>query len=92
MGNRVTTVINGTTTYTTNNLNEYTRVGGAAYYYDADGNLLSDGTNTYTYNALNQLTGVDVVRAARRPTPIMPWGSAWLRRRTGRQLSPCSIR
>ncbi len=59
MGNRITTVINGVnTTYTTNNVNEYTSVGGVAYQYDADGNLLYDGTNTYTYNALNQLVSV----------------------------------
>ena len=40
MGNRITTVINGVTTaYTTNDMNEYTSVGGVAYTYDADGNL-----------------------------------------------------
>ena len=59
MGNRITTVINGvTTTYATNNMNEYTSVGGVTYSYDADGNLISDGANTYTYNSLNQLIGV----------------------------------
>ena len=58
-GNRTSTVINGATTvYTSNNMNEYTTVGGVPYTYDADGNLISDGTNTYTYNALNQLIGV----------------------------------
>ena len=51
-GNRISTVINGVTTvYTSNNVNEYTTVGGVPYTYDADGNLTSDGTNTYTYNA-----------------------------------------
>src|SRR5207244_1452265 len=59
MGNRTSTVINGVTTlYTTNDMNEYTSVGGVAYTYDADGNLTSDGTNTYTYNTLDQLIGV----------------------------------
>jgi YD repeat-containing protein len=59
MGNRTSTIINGvTTTYVTNDMNEYTNVGGVAYTYDADGNLLSDGTNTYTYNSLNELTSV----------------------------------
>ena len=44
MGNRITTVINGVTTaYTTNNMNEYTSVGGVDYTYDADGNLLPTG-------------------------------------------------
>ena len=53
------TVINGvTTTYTTNNMNQYTSVGGVACKYDANGNLLYDGTNTYTYNSLNELTSV----------------------------------
>ena len=59
MGNRTSTVINGVTTvYTTNDMNEYTSVGGVAYTYDADGNLTSDGTNTYSYNTLNELIGV----------------------------------
>ena len=59
MGNRITTVINGVTTaYMTNDMNEYTSVGGVAYTYDADGNLISDGTNTYTYNSLNQMISV----------------------------------
>ena len=40
MGNRITTVINGVTTaYTTNDMNEYTSVGGVNDTYDADGNL-----------------------------------------------------
>jgi RHS repeat-associated protein len=59
MGNRTSTVINGvTTTYVSNDMNEYTSVGGVAYTYDKNGNLLSEGTNTYTYNSLNELTSV----------------------------------
>ena len=59
MGNRTSTVINGVTTvYKTNDMNDYTNVGGVGYTYDADGNLTSDGVNTYAYNALNQLVGV----------------------------------
>src|SRR6185312_10150476 len=59
MGNRITTVINGVTTaYTTNDVNEYTSVGGVKYNYDAGGNLTFDGVNTYRYNSLNQLAGV----------------------------------
>jgi RHS repeat-associated protein len=63
MGNRVSTVLNGTTAaYTTNDLDQYTAIGGAALSYDADGNLISrtDGgqTTTYTYDALSRLTGV----------------------------------
>ena len=56
VGNRTTTVINGVTTdYVTNNLNEYTSIGGVAQTYDADGNLTGDGISTYTYDSLNRL-------------------------------------
>ena len=63
-GNRTQTIINGVTTvYTTNNMNEYTQVGGTHYTYDADGNMISatdaSGTTTYTFNAQNQLTAVN---------------------------------
>ncbi len=59
MGNRTSTLLNGSTTaYTINNMNQYTAVGGTAYTYDADGNLLGDGTNTYTYDSLNEMTSV----------------------------------
>jgi RHS repeat-associated protein len=59
-GNRVKVVdsLLGTTTYTTNSVNEYTSINGVAQTYDADGNLTGDGTNTYTWNDLNQLTSV----------------------------------
>ena len=61
LGNRIQTVLNGATTgYTTNNLNEYSAVGGTTNTYDLDGNLIqqtgSGGTRTYTYDALNRLT------------------------------------
>ncbi len=63
MGNRTTATQNGvTTSYTTNDLNQYTAVGGASYSYDKDGNLLvttgAGGTTTYTYNVQNQLIGL----------------------------------
>ena len=62
-GNRTKTIINGvTTTYTTNNMNEYTQVGDTTYGYDANGNQISatgpDGTTNYSFNARNQLVGV----------------------------------
>ncbi len=58
-GDRTSTVVNGvTTTYTSNDVNEYTSVGGTTDTYDAAGNLISDGTNSYRYNALNELTSV----------------------------------
>jgi RHS repeat-associated protein len=54
-GNRTTTVSGAASTnYNVNNLNQYTSVGGHAYNYDADGNLISkstsSGTWTYTYD------------------------------------------
>jgi RHS repeat-associated protein len=63
VGNRTSTVINGVTTlYTTNDVNEYTQVGGTTYTYDANGNMISatdaSGTTTYTYHQNNQLVGV----------------------------------
>ncbi|HCI45358.1 MAG TPA: hypothetical protein DE315_07520 [Candidatus Omnitrophica bacterium] len=42
-------------TYVSNNLNQYSNVGGTAYSYDNNGNLISDGTNAYTYDELNHL-------------------------------------
>ncbi|MEG3916398.1 Calx-beta domain-containing protein [Microcoleus sp. w2-18bC1] len=62
-GNRTRVTDNGTNTnYTSNNLNEYTKVGNAVYTYDKDGNLISktegEKTSTYTYNAENRLTKV----------------------------------
>lgn len=43
------------TTYTTNNMNEYTNVGGTAYQYDQNGNLTNDGVFAYTYDYENRL-------------------------------------
>ena len=51
-----------TTSYATNNLNEYTSAGSVTYSYDANGNLMtrSDGgvTTTYGYDAENHLVSV----------------------------------
>jgi RHS repeat-associated protein len=59
-GNRTQTIINGvTTTYLSNNLNQYTSIGTEHLSYDADGNLVSrtDGatTSTYRYDDENRL-------------------------------------
>ena len=51
-----TQAANGSTSYTANNLNQYSAVGGTSYSYDNNGNLHSDGTNTWNFDALNRLT------------------------------------
>ena len=61
VGNRIRTIENGATTeYTTNNLNQYTRIGAATLTYDADGNLVrqTEGgqSSTFSYNWDNLLT------------------------------------
>ncbi len=63
VGNRLsqTVTINGlsaTTTYLYDDANRLTSVGGVAYTYDNNGNLLSDGANTYSYDAANRLISV----------------------------------
>jgi RHS repeat-associated protein len=62
-GTRAAVVTDGTPiAYTTNDMNQYTAVGGTTYTYDADGDLVSSadstGTTTYQYDALNRLTGI----------------------------------
>ena len=63
VGNRIYIIENGVRTdYTTNSLNQYTKVGDTTYAFDADGNLLSEtslsGTTTYTYDDENRLIAV----------------------------------
>jgi RHS repeat-associated protein len=53
-GNR-SQVTSPSTTYTTNNLNQYTSVGSDSFSYDDNGNLTSDGHQSYTYDAENRL-------------------------------------
>jgi RHS repeat-associated protein len=74
VGNRIRTIVNGEVTeYTTNDMNQYTEVGAAAYSYDADGNLIAeiDGgiTTTYAYDFDNRLVGVT--------TPTETWSYAY---------------
>lgn len=63
LGNRVRSLDNGAvTTYTTNNVNAYTRVSGGldmVPQYDDNGNLLNDGKHNYAYDFNNRLVGVD---------------------------------
>ncbi|MDM3852567.1 MAG: pre-peptidase C-terminal domain-containing protein [Aphanizomenon gracile PMC627.10] len=62
-GNRTVIKDSGVdTSYITNNLNQYTKVGGTTYTYDRDGNLATktqDGiTSSYTYDSENHLVEV----------------------------------
>jgi RHS repeat-associated protein len=62
-GNRTSVNDGGVTTaYATNDLNQYTTVGGEQLTYDADGNLTGEtgpsGTTAYAYNALGELTSM----------------------------------
>jgi RHS repeat-associated protein len=41
--------------YTANGLNQYTAAGGAAFCYDANGNLTADGSSVYLYDIENRL-------------------------------------
>jgi RHS repeat-associated protein len=63
VGNRLTQDANlagqpASTSYTYDSANRLTNVGGVAYAWDANGNLLNDGTNTYAYDSANRLTTV----------------------------------
>jgi YD repeat-containing protein len=60
-GNRTSVVDNGaTTSYSANNLNQYTAVGSLPpLTYDPNGNLTSYTGWTYTYDARNRLTSVN---------------------------------
>jgi RHS repeat-associated protein len=67
-GNRISETVNSaTTTYVTNDINEYTSstTNGVAtnYQYDADGNLIAQSVGgsmtSYSFNELNQLTAVN---------------------------------
>jgi len=55
LGNRDSVVDSTTTSYTSNNVNQYTDVGGTTFGYDTNGNLTGDGNNTYEYDYENRL-------------------------------------
>lgn len=57
----------GTTSYTTNALNQYECVGNKWYDYDDNGNLTYDVNFFYTYDAENHLTKVTRMQAATAP-------------------------
>ncbi len=47
-----------TTTYTDNNLNQYTAVGSYTYVHDKNGNLTDDGSQKYEYDYKNQIVRI----------------------------------
>ncbi len=56
LGNRTSVTDNGSTTsYSINNLNQYTWVGTTNLSYDTRGNLTGDGVWTYGYDSMNRL-------------------------------------
>ena len=58
LGNR-TKVTNGSEiSYQSNQLNQYTTIGGTSYSYDVNGNLTYDGVYTYIYDCENRLIEV----------------------------------
>lgn len=58
VGNRTNVTDNGSgTSYTANNLNQYTAVGGASPTYDPNGNLTNYNGWGYAYDAQNRLWG-----------------------------------
>jgi len=65
----------GTTSYTANNLNQYTAVGGASPTYDNNGNLTFDGTVTYCYDVESRLTRAIAAGTCASPTTTI---GTWL--------------
>jgi len=61
----------GTTSYTANNLNQYTAVGGASPTYDNNGNLTFDGTVTYCYDVEGRLTRAITAGTCASPTTTL---------------------
>ena len=83
LGNRTSSSDGATnTTYTNNNLNQYTAISGTDLQYDGNGNLIFDGQFTFQFDEANQLTAVDNGTAAnykydpfgRRIAKITPQG------------------
>lgn len=67
LGNRTRTVVNGAaTSYTANNMNQYTTAGATEFMYDSDGNLIQengpDGLKQYTYDEISRLVRVQTLQ------------------------------
>ena len=65
VGNRTSVTDGGSSTsYTPNNLNEYTAVGAVSPTYSTDGNLITYGNWSYAYDSYNRLTGATNISAS----------------------------
>lgn len=61
LGNRESVVSGTTINYSSNNVNQYTLVGGQNPSYDNNGNMIDDTNNTYEYDDENRLIKVITV-------------------------------
>ena len=61
--------------YTANGQNQYTSAGGAAFGYDANGNLASDGSTSFAYDAENRLVSASGAKNA--SLAYDPFGRLW---------------
>ena len=87
LGNRRRTINGGTVSYQTNNLNQYTSVGGTSHTYDDNGNLAFDGRFRYYYDCENRLTDVnDANDAPWLPTPTTTQAGGFPGRSTARPM------
>ncbi len=68
LGNRTSVINGGTTSYTSNSLNQYESVAGTNYSYDKNGNLTFDGVYHYYYDCENRLTEVNDINNQRTAT------------------------
>ncbi|MFH1932550.1 MAG: hypothetical protein ABIN18_13310, partial [Pseudomonadota bacterium] len=59
MDNWLETDDGSVTSFSHNNLNQYTSVSGVSYSYDLNGNLTNDGIHKYYYDCENRLTDVN---------------------------------
>ncbi len=72
VGNRLTRVRGGITTYTYDRADRITSAGGIAYTVDAAGNLTAKGSDTFAYDQANRLTSATVARATERAVGRAP--------------------
>jgi RHS repeat-associated protein len=75
------------TSYTANNLNQYSAVGSVTPTYDGNGNLTYDGSFTYCYDAESRLTGIVTGTCASPTTTIATYAYDAQGRRKSKTVS-----